>query len=134
MLYALSRWWRDRQRLRISASIVCPHHTARAALLLVAVFIIAMVLYLGIVSATAEGQTMYVCTVEDALNVREGKGLHYDRVFWADRGDALDLIKIEGKYALVGRAGDFGWCPLEYLSDKPPVDKLPEDWLVVEND
>lgn len=44
MLYALSRWWRDRQRLRFRASIVRPDHTARAALLLVAVALPAWVL------------------------------------------------------------------------------------------
>lgn len=36
MLYALSRWWRDRQRLRQRSSLVCPRCTGRTTLMLAA--------------------------------------------------------------------------------------------------
>lgn len=36
MLYALTRWWHDRRRLRIRSSVVCPRRTGRIILAMVA--------------------------------------------------------------------------------------------------
>lgn len=84
--------------------------------------------------ANAETRTMYVCTQEDALNVRESPSLHAEWVYWVDRGDPVTVYDTRGGWAYVERCGDYGWAWAEYLGDTPPVDKLPEGWLAVEED
>ena len=82
--------------------------------------------------ANAETRTMYVCTQKDPLYVREDRSVHSDWVFWVDKGDAVTVLKIKRGWAYVERCGDYGWCWAEYLADKPPVDKLPDEFLEVE--
>ena len=132
MLYALSRWWRDRQTLRRRTRDLMPDHTGLVALMLVALLALGMILYLGIVSATAEGRTMYVCTQTDPLNVRDAPNLHAPWVYRLERGEAVTVHDTEDGWAYVEWVGQYGWCWTEYLEDRPPVDKLPEEFLEVE--
>ena len=123
----------DRNRIKRRASIVCPDYTGPVALLLVALIAMGMILWAG-VSARAEGQTMYVCTETDPLNVRDAPDIHSDWVFRLDRGEPVTVLEIKNGWAYVSRCGDYGWAWAEYLADTPPVDKLPEGWLDVEED
>lgn len=111
-----------------------PDYTGIVAVLLVAVLALGMILYLGMVSATAEGRTMWVCTDVDPLNVRDGPSLHAPWVYRLDRGEAVTVHDTKDGWAYVERCGDYGWCWAAYLAERPPVDKLPEGWLAVEED
>ena len=138
MLYALSRWWSHRKEIRRSSSIVCPRRTGRAALLLAACALVVWVLLIGLTGiAHAEdlpGRVMYVVTQDDPLNVREARSVHAPWVYRLERGEAVTVHEVNGKWAYVERCGDYGWAWAEYLSDTPPVDGLPEGWLDVEED
>lgn len=105
-----------------------PVYSKSLVLLLVAIALLALL----IGAARAEGQTMYVCTQCDPLNVRDAPSLHAPWVFRLDRGEAVTVHDTKDGWAYVERCGDYGWCWAEYLTDKPPVDKLPEEFLKVE--
>ena len=128
----------DRNRIKRRASIICPDHTARVALLLVACALVVWVLLIawaGIASAEdLPGRVMYVVTQDDPLNVRDAPSRHAPWVYRLDRGEAVVVLEIKHGWAYVERCGDYGWAWAEYLADKPPADGLPEGWLDVEPD
>ncbi len=91
-------------------------------------------LMLLVAGARAEGQTMYVCTATDPLNVREEPNPHSPWLYQLDRGEAVEVLDEYKGWAYIAWTGQYGWCWAEYLADKPPADGLPEGWLDVEPD
>ena len=73
--------------------------------------------------AVAEEElTAYALVNADScLNVREAPGLNRAVVIRLDRGDAVTVLeqRTDG-WAYVERAGDYGYCRMEYLTDEPP--------------
>ena len=77
---------------------------------------------LGLLSLASAETTVYVNVHEDSsLTVRELPKLSAARVFSMDRGEQL-LMETMDKYGWVSvsRAGDSGYCRVEYLSDSEP--------------
>ncbi|NCB35975.1 MAG: SH3 domain-containing protein [Clostridia bacterium] len=73
-------------------------------------------------AAEEDTRTVYVLVSEDSvLNVRMLPKLGADVLFCADRGDPLLVQSIQKDgWVEVSRAGDYGYCRIEYLSDEPP--------------
>lgn len=78
-------------------------------------------------AARADGTTAYVLVDADSvLNVRMHPNLSADVVFRMERGETLSVDQLDGDgWAEVSRAGDFGYCRIEYLSEEPPADPQP---------
>lgn len=74
--------------------------------------------------AHAEEHTAYVLVDADSvLNVRTNPSLGADVLFVMERGETLTVDAVQdGGWAEVSRAGDFGYCRIEYLSDEPPAE------------
>ena len=75
-------------------------------------------------AAQSDGRVVYVMVGEGSwLNIREKPKAHASVVMRLSRGDALTLYGIgAGGWAEVCRAGDSGYCRVEYLCDDPPGD------------
>ncbi len=90
-------------------------------------------LLLSMPAAMADERTAYV--VVDAgsvLNVRMLPSLGADVLFVMERGESLSVDSLgRDGWAQVSRAGDFGFCRIEYLSDTPPME--PERYLTTAN-
>ena len=80
-------------------------------------------LMLAAPSARAEERTVYVMVDADSvLNVRTNPSLGADVLFVMERGETLTVDDVqESGWAEVSRAGDSGYCRVEYLSDEPPT-------------
>lgn len=86
------------------------------------IIILALLVLLSGQFAIAERKTVYVLADESSvLNVRELPRIGAEKVFEMERGETLTMDSLD-KYgwACVSRAGDFGYCRVEYLTDKPP--------------
>jgi len=85
---------------------------------------VVMVLVLGLAAALAEADTVYVLVDADScLNVRMLPSLRAEMVFVMERGEELTVREIqEDGWVKVSRAGDWGYCRIEYLSDRPPAE------------
>jgi uncharacterized protein YgiM (DUF1202 family) len=84
-------------------------------------------LMLAAPAALADERAAYVLVeVGSVLNVRTHPRLKAEVLFVMERGEALivDDVRQDG-WAEVSRAGDFGYCRIEYLSDEPPADPQP---------
>lgn len=124
MIYAITRWWREQREIsRMMRDFRTG--TARAALILIACAIAAFTLLLAFNGAFAEEHipttTMYVCTKEGPLNVRERAGLDAERVARLERGEAVQVVRVERGWALIlgVSEGGEGWVSARYLSDRP---------------
>lgn len=77
-------------------------------------------------AAEEDARTVYVLVSEDSLNVHMLPKLSADVLFYAERGEALTVHSIQKDgWVEVSRAGDYGYCRIEYLSDDPPGDPEP---------
>lgn len=77
-------------------------------------------------AATEGSQTLYALVQADScLNVRERPDLGAGVTLRLSRGDAVCLCGIvSGGWAQIDRAGDPGYCRIEYLTDAPPADPV----------
>lgn len=123
-------WWKRHNTNRVPGCHGFPCYTQPLVLVLAVLALLALL----IGAARAEGQTMYVCTETDPLNVRDSPSLHAPWVYRLDRGEAVTVLDTKAGWAYVEWVGQYGWCWAEYLTDTPPVDKLPDGWLTVEED
>jgi uncharacterized protein YgiM (DUF1202 family) len=78
--------------------------------------------------ATADlaDSTLYALVAEDSwLNVRERPTPGAAVVLRLTRGDAVSLCTLRADgWACIDRAGDPGYCRIEYLTDTPPADPV----------
>ena len=89
--------------------------------------VLLLCLMLAAPAAQAEERTAYVVVeAGSVLNVRMNPGLSADVLFVMERGETLtiDGMRRDG-WVEVSRAGDFGYCRIEYLSDAEPADPEP---------
>ncbi len=72
-----------------------------------------------------EGYMLYAQVKEGSLlNVRERPATNAPVVYRLDRGDGVTAYDIRNGWAYVGRAGDFGWASLDFLTETPPESAL----------
>ena len=76
--------------------------------------------------AAAEQMVFVLVDEGSVLNVRMHPRLGSDIEFVMERGETLTVEAIRGDgWANVSRAGDSGYCRIEYLTDQPPGDPQP---------
>lgn len=113
---------RGAQRRKRMGSVVCPDHTGRWVVWLIAVTVAGLLLWLGISPALADSQTLYAAvSAGSTLNVRD-KPVTGEVLYTLTRGDAVTVTETRNGWAYVERAGDYGWACLDYLTDTPPTE------------
>ena len=62
----------------------------------------------------------------NALNVRKGPGMNYERIGGVTKGKTLTVYKSENGWLKVGYGSDYGWVSQKYTDYKDPVVQQPE--------
>ena len=105
--------------------------TALAATALIIILMLTCVLVISCTHAEDTGQSteMFVLVPEgEILNVRYNPKPHSDIVLKLDRGESVKVYGIsDDGWADIGRAGDPGYCRIEYLTSTPPTE--PADYI-----
>ena len=128
MLFWYWQRYRDeKRRQRTMTEIIMKPFTSRISIAITA-FTIALMLAVLLIVSTANAEDvsdtvqMYVFVAEGSwLNVRETPKAHANVTLRMERGEVLTVYSLGvNGWAEVGRAGDSGYCRIEYLSDDLP--------------
>ena len=100
--------------------------------------IVFSILIVLILVSLASAETKYI-TTDFRVSVREAKNEESNRLGFFKAGDQIELIKVEGLWALVKMPnGQQGWVVARYLVDDPPmkemVNKLKQDLVLLKEE
>jgi len=127
----LFKYWQrcraEKRRMRTMTEVIMRPFTSRICVAVTALAIVVMLALLLIVSAanaeeeqSPTGMVVYVAE-ESWLNIRERPSGDAPVTIRMERGDALDVYSVDKNgWAEIGRAGDSGYCRVEYLLDTLP--------------